>query len=128
MKVVIAGSRGVTDYALVCEAVEESGFTITEEVSGKEPTGVDALGERWAGDNGVPVKPFEPDWHRYTNKGAGWSNPAGKIRNRKMAEYADAAVIIWDGTSPGTRDMIARMAAARKPCHVFIIGKPRIKF
>ena len=128
MKVVIAGSRGVTDYALVCEAVEESGFTITEVVSGEEPTGVDALGERWAADNGVPVKPFPPEWNRYKPRGGGWSNPAGKIRNREMAEYGDAAVIIWDGTSPGTRDMIAQMAALRKPCHVFIIGKPRIKF
>ena len=26
------------------------------------------------------------------------------------------------------KEMIAQMAALRKPCHVFIIGKPRIKF
>ena len=47
MKVIIAGSRGVEDYALVEEAVKQSGFDITEVVSGTA-RGVDLLGEHWA--------------------------------------------------------------------------------
>ena len=45
MKVIIAGSRGITDGRLVSAAVAASGFDITEVVSGT-CHGVDQLGER----------------------------------------------------------------------------------
>jgi hypothetical protein len=32
-----------------------------------------------------------------------------------MAEYADAAIIIWDGYSHGTRNMIENMIRRKKP-------------
>lgn len=128
MKVLIAGSRFITDYALLCELLAESGFVVTEVVSGREPTGVDALGERWADENRVPVAYFPADWKAHRGRSA-YSNPAGMIRNRKMAEYCDAAVIIWDGQSPGTKDMIAEMRRHKaKPVIVHIVGKPRLKF
>lgn len=131
MKVVIAGSRGVGDYDLLCEVMTEAGFDVTEVVCGKEPTGVDALGERWALERDIPVAYFPAEWERYTPRGGQGSgrNPAGMIRNREMAKYSDAAVIMWNGTSPGSRNMIAEMARFRgKPTHVHIIGKPRIQF
>jgi hypothetical protein len=39
-----------------------------------------------------------------------------------MAEYADAAVIVWDGTSRGSKHMINQMSLLRKPyyVHVFV--------
>lgn len=46
MRTIIAGSRSITDYALIQKAVSESGFEITEVVSGGA-IGVDRLGERW---------------------------------------------------------------------------------
>ena len=55
MKVIIAGTRVVKDYSLVVQAVERSGYTITEVVSGCA-TGVDQLGEQWARANGIPIK------------------------------------------------------------------------
>ncbi len=80
-------------------AVEASGFEITEVVSGGA-AGVDALGEAWARRQGLPVRRFEADWDRHKRF-------AGHVRNTEMAAYADALIAVWDGTSRGTRDMIA---------------------
>ena len=35
-----------------------------------------------------------------------------------MAEYADAAIVIWNGESPGTRNMIENMIRRKKPYHI----------
>ena len=50
MKTIIAGSRNVTDYSAIDEAVQNSRFSITEVVSGTAK-GVDRLGERWTDEN-----------------------------------------------------------------------------
>lgn len=98
MRTIIAGSRYITDPAIVAAAIEESGFEITEVVSGA-CRGVDTLGEQWAKERGIPVKRFPAAWRRD-------GRAAGPIRNRLMATYADALVAIWDGKSAGTRNMI----------------------
>ena len=46
MKVIIAGSRSITDATIVEKAINESGITITEMVCGGA-SGVDTLGEEW---------------------------------------------------------------------------------
>jgi hypothetical protein len=101
MKVIIAGSRSINDPKTVAEAVKESGFEITEVVSGACKKGVDALGEKWAFLNGILVKRMPADWD---NKTLG--KLAGMVRNKEMAEYAEAAICIWDGKSHGTLNMI----------------------
>jgi hypothetical protein len=78
--VIIAGCRDIYDYEAVRRAVENSGFQVTEVVSGCA-TGVDTLGERWAEENGVPVKRFPADWNKY-------GKAAGGMRNGDMAVYA----------------------------------------
>lgn len=111
MKTIIAGSRTITDYALVEQAVIESGFSISEVVSGKEPKGVDCLGELWAHYNHVPVKPFSADWRTH-------GLAAGPIRNREMAEYAEALILVWDGQSKGSRSML--VMAESKGLKIFV--------
>jgi hypothetical protein len=98
MKVIIAGSRGIHDYAAVCGAVQRSGFAISRVVSGMAG-GVDTLAVRYAGDNGLPCDRFPADWRK-------WGRSAGYRRNAEMAEHADALIAVWDGRSPGTRHMI----------------------
>jgi hypothetical protein len=110
MKVIIAGTRTIDDYKLVVESIQRSGYDITEVVSGCA-TGVDRLGERWAIANNIPVKEMPADWNRY-------GNSAGPHRNRQMAEYADAAIIIWDGQSRGTRNMVENMIRRKKPYYI----------
>lgn len=110
MKVIIAGSRNVKDYSLVVQSIVRSGYDITEVVSGCA-TGVDTLGEQWARANGVPIKEMPANWNKY-------GNSAGPIRNRDMAEYADAAVVVWDGESRGSRNMIENMIRRKKPYYI----------
>ena len=110
MKVIIAGTRSIKDYKLVVDTIQRSGYDITEVVSGCA-TGVDWLGEQWARANNIPNKVMPDDWNRH-GKGA------GPMRNRQMAEYADAAIIIWDGESRGTRNMIENMIRRKKPYHI----------
>ena len=107
MKVIIAGSRNINDYKLIVDTIQSSGYTITEVVSGTA-VGPDQLGERWARANNTPIKEMPADWIRH-------GNSAGPQRNRAMAEYADAAIIIWDGQSRGTRNMIENMIRRKKP-------------
>lgn len=60
---------------------------------------VDTLGEQLASEFGFPVIRFPADWDTYGRR-------AGHIRNRLMAEYADALIALWDVYSTGTRNMI----------------------
>ena len=111
MKVIISGSRCITDYNLVEEAVKLSGFDITEVVSGMAQ-GVDNLGIEWAHDHGIPIMPFPADWNQHGK----W---AGFKRNQEMADYGDALIAVWDGTSRGTLDMINRSKLKNLPMAVF---------
>lgn len=114
MRVIIGGSRDITDYDLVCRVIEVSGIVhhISEVVSGKA-RGVDALGERWADERFIPKMFFPAQWGLHDKK------TAGPIRNGQMADYADAAILVWDGESPGTQDMAEKMARRRKACYVW---------
>lgn len=110
MKCIIAGSRTILDYQVVKKAIVDSGWDITEVVSGKAP-GVDTLGELWAKNNGIPVKPFPANWEAYYTQ-------AGPIRNRQMAEYADALILVWDGNSSGSRDMLKKAKTQKLKIYV----------
>ena len=98
MKVIIAGSRDIISYTEVCKAIAESGFVITEVVSGKA-RGVDRLGEIYATISGIPLNGFPADWDLY-------GKSAGYRRNEDMGEYADALILIWDGVSDGSGHML----------------------
>jgi hypothetical protein len=110
MRVIVAGSRDVRSPHIVMRAIEASGFRITELVSGR-CRGVDLVAEELARKAGCPVAPFPADWHTH-------GRAAGPIRNRHMANYADALVAIPTPNSVGTRDMICAMRKLGKPVHV----------
>jgi len=111
MKVIIAGARNISDQAIIFAAVASSPFVITEVVSGCAK-GVDIQGEFWAARAGLPCKRFPADWN-------GLGIKAGPLRNQQMADYADALIAIWDGESPGTKDMIRRAEAKQLPVFIY---------
>jgi hypothetical protein len=119
LKVIIAGSRSITNQDLVFRAIRNSGFEITEVVCG-EAAGVDHLGKVWAEMMGIPAKSFPADWDdlkapgaviRKTKWGKSYNAMAGPARNQKMADYADALICVHGNTS-GSLDMI-RWAKAK---------------
>lgn len=107
MKVIVAGGRDIghtkdlarmiRELAMIFEHINNAPWPITEVVHGGQK-GVDTAGYLWAVANGVPHKPFNANWGLY-------GLPAGPIRNREMAEYADALIIVWNGVSRGSTSM-----------------------
>lgn len=114
MKTIIAGSREFIDQDFVNRCVKKHIHVITEVVSGGAK-GVDMLGEQFAKEHNLPIKRFsvsQDDWKTL-------GKAAGPIRNKKMAEYADALIAFWDGNSPGTKNMIETMKKMGKPFTVY---------
>lgn len=107
MKVIIAGSRSLTNFALVKFVMERCPFAVTEIVSGTAG-GIDILGERYASLAKIPVIRMPAEWNKLGRR-------AGFVRNEKMGEYADALVAIWDNKSNGTRHMLNFMNNIGKP-------------
>lgn len=114
-KVIIAGSRQLTDVRLVAEAVRRSGFQISEVVSGAA-RGIDTAGEAWAAANGIPVRRFPADWARH-------GRAAGPRRNTTMVGYVrphgGALIAVWNGESRGTQHIITH--ARQQGIAVFVM-------
>lgn len=120
MKVVIAGSRHLTDVKyldIIQECIKRSKFEITEVVSGGAK-GIDQFAIEWAKKTFIPYKVYQPLWDAY-------GKAAGPLRNRQMADYADGLIAIWDNSSRGTANMIDEMKKLNKP--VFVYTKLDIK-
>lgn len=101
MITIIAGSRTFTNYLKFIKLMETIPWTITEVVSGG-CRGADKMGEDWAKVKKIPIKQFPVDESEWALMGSA----AGPIRNKRMADYAQACVVFWDGESPGTASMI----------------------
>jgi hypothetical protein len=120
MKLIIAGSRTLTpSYSFIMNSINmldicgDGRGPITEEVCG-QADGVDNEGQHWASHYGVPCKLFPADWKKH-------GKSAGVIRNKQMAEYADALLLIWDGESKGSANMRSQMYAIGKPVYEVIL-------
>ena len=122
-RLIIAGTRSFNDYEMLRNTVfaallEQARWTYgfsAEIVSGGAP-GADTLAVRYATEADIPFKVFPADWKKY-------GRSAGPRRNRQMAEYADAAIVFWDGKSRGTQNMIQQMRELGKPVEVIIYPK-----
>lgn len=110
-RVIIAGSRSIDRYDLVQHAMAvllmHFGQGPFVQVVSGGARGVDRMGERWARENGLPVKVFAvspAEWQAMPRT-------AGHVRNGRMAEYGTHLAAIWDGRSGGTRNMIQQVRA-----------------
>jgi len=102
-RVIIAGSRGFDDYAVlqtVCDNfLSPKKQTHNIVIVSGTAKGADSLGEQYARERGYTVERFPVDWQQY-------GKAAGPIRNRQMTDNADALIAFWDGQSKGTQNMI----------------------
>lgn len=114
MRLIIAGSRTVHPTPEEIDAAMDDILFVKADiecvVSGTA-RGADEAGEVWALANKIPLRQFPADWNAH-------GITAGKRRNRKMADFADAALVFWDGMSSGSADMVCRMVARGKPVRV----------
>lgn len=125
MNLIIAGGRDFTDYNLLCQSLDHllknTDKSMITVFSGKAK-GADSLGEDYATERGIKVKPFPADWDNITVEGAvikttragkKYNARAGILRNQEMLDAgATHLVAFWDGKSRGTNDMITRAKRA----------------
>ncbi|KKL70917.1 hypothetical protein LCGC14_2100100 [marine sediment metagenome] len=118
MKVIIAGSRTITDYNFVKECIVDSikklewwNNGIRFGIVSGGAYGVDKLGEQYAKENDIGLSVLEAQWYMYGKK-------AGYVRNWAMADMSNALIAIWDGKSKGTKHMID--IANKKGLKVFV--------
>lgn len=99
MRIIIAGSRTLTeqDVRKALHNCSWIGFA-TAVVSGTA-RGADEYGEKWAKINNVEIARFPADWTKHGKR-------AGPLRNKTMAENAEGLIAVWDGNSRGTLNMI----------------------
>lgn len=116
MKVVIAGTTTFSDYQLLCATMDDLfGNTRLTVISGKA-AGADTLGEQYARERGYELVEVPANWKKY-------GRAAGPLRNRKMAELADAVVVFWDGKSRGSRSMISEARKLNRKIHIIEYGR-----
>lgn len=99
MKLIIAGSRNMKlKYELIEHLLINFKINDIDEIISGGATGVDSSGENFAKIYDIPIKKFEANWNIH-------GKAAGPIRNKQMAEYANALLLIWDGQSKGSTSM-----------------------
>lgn len=113
--VVIAGSRSFTDYQKLkeyCDIIlsNKSKDHNVVIVCGMAD-GADILGKKYAQDRGYRVVEYKPDWTKY-------GKAAGFLRNKEMADAADAVICFWDYKSKGTKHMITLAQMRNIPLRV----------
>ena len=119
-KVVIAGCRDYDNYVEAKEYIDYYLSKVKNEneiiiISGGAK-GADALGERYAKENGFKIEKYLADWPRY-------GRSAGPKRNKQMAEKCDFVICFWDGQSRGTKSMISYAKEFGKPIKIKIVQK-----
>lgn len=135
MKLIIAGSRNIPKEVAFWKFLQSSepgnsefslnlwfaDRQIKEFVTGCCPTGPDQVPymlASWWETSGyglqADIVEFPADWNTH-------GKAAGPIRNRKMAEYADALLLIWDGKSRGSTNMYNEMRKLDKPVFQIIV-------
>lgn len=98
MRLIIAGSRHLQITPdTIGFLVDQFALQPTVVLSG-EAQGADRAGANWAMLTGVKLERYPADWHRF-------GKSAGHRRNRLMASFADALLLVWDGKSSGSKSM-----------------------
>ena len=94
MKLLVAGSRGVRRFDLEKYIPEQTDMIITGGA-----VGIDTLAEQYADKKHLSKLILRPQYERY-------GRAAPLKRNEQMVELCDVVLVVWDGSSKGTRHTI----------------------
>lgn len=135
MKLIIAGSRSITNYTITRNALIESGLWASTggalEIVCGEAEGPDKHGRQIAEKAGLKLHSFPAKWDDIAAPGAvvrknargKYNMLAGIQRNHEMGDFADAALTVWDGSSKGSLDMATYMASLGKPSFLYPVRR-----
>ncbi len=99
-KLLVTGSRTITDAAVVDGVLDKLAAEFPEQISlviHGGAKGVDTLAGAWARRHNIPVQVVLAD------HSAGYSAFNFIKRDWAMVDLADRVVGVWDGSSPGTK-------------------------
>lgn len=117
MKLIIAGSRDLyPSFNFLVSAITMFELSDIECIVSGRCKGVDQEGEHLAAHFEIPVIPFEvtmSDWGTIGKK-------AGPLRNKKMAEYADALLLVHNNSN-GSLSMKKEMLKLGKPVYEVLL-------
>lgn len=124
----VAGSRSFQTWPLqrMFDLLDQASYTLDmafDQVMEGEAPGVDRMARLWAVGKGYPVRKMPAKWRRPDGS---VNMAAGFERNREMVSLLvpgrDAAIVIWNGHSGGTRDTIERLDS-RRVDHVIVVKR-----
>ena len=110
MKLLIAGSRSITEFDISPYIITDVDTIISGGASG-----IDNLAEKYADNHKLSKIILRPKYYLY-------GRAAPLKRNEVMVDIADAVLVIWDGTSSGTKYTIQYAKKLGKPITVIKIG------
>ena len=105
MKIAVIGSRNLRAINL------ENYINDGDEIVSGGARGADALGERYAKENGFKIERYPAHWEKY-------GKSAGPKRNEQMAKITDFVICFWDKKSLGTKSMIGFAKEYNKPIRI----------
>lgn len=116
IKLMVSGSRGITDETFIFNCLEEvykeKKFNVL--IIG-DARGVDKKTKKWALlIKKILVSIYIPNWKKY-------GKYAGLKRNTNMVNDCNIGIVIWDGKSRGTKDSLAKLIKAGKLFKQFMV-------
>lgn len=111
MRTIIDGSENVRNQKAIEEAINESGFNVTEVVTAGRP-GASSLGAYWGKMHDREVSQFPPKDD---------SDKAQQQINKRMAKYADAVIIVAEEPDSLDRNLIEHAEKRDMPVHLHTI-------
>lgn len=130
-KLIIAGSRDITDYWIIRNAVIDSGLWDKHgrnlHIISGTAQGADTLGEQFAINNSLKLTRMPVDWGKLIVPGARikkrldgtmYNAAAGAMRNIEMGKIADGLVVVIKNNSRGSSHMLEWMQKAGKFTYV----------
>lgn len=111
MKLLIAGSRSITDFK-IDEYVDKD----VELIICGGANGIDTIAEKYADRKRISKLVLRTEYNRY-------KRGAPLKRNKTMVELADKVLVIWDGVSRGTKSTIDYAKNLGKEVNIVTVKK-----
>ena len=108
MRTIIDGSEKIKNQKAIEDAIEESGFDVSEIVTAGRP-GASALGAYWGKMHNCEISQFPPK---------GDDLKAQQQVNKRMAKYADAVIIVTNAPDDLDQNLIEHAEKRDMPVHV----------
>ena len=101
-KLIISGPRTCRKFTTVSNEIEKyiAELNGVDEIITGGSTGVDLIAKQYALNKNIAYKEFEPNWQDNLNA-------AGLVRDAHMAEYGTHLLVLSNGASKESRNLIA---------------------